>query len=73
LLIRWIVNILEELLRARDAYLFPHQYKKSDAQMESLLPSHLGSSTTIEWLTKRTLMRPRDIIVYMNMCLEREA
>ncbi len=71
--IRWEQDDLEELASRRVAHLFRRQYEKSDAKLEDLFPTNVGSSKTLEWIIKRTLMRPRDLIAYMNSCLERAA
>lgn len=71
--VRWTKKDIENLLAARIAHLFRRQYEKADADMYDLLPTHIGSDRTIDWLIDRTLMRPRDIIVYINLCLERAA
>lgn len=71
--IRWEHQDLESLVKARVAHLYQRQYEKKDGTIEDLFPIHVGSMKSLEWLIKRTLMRPRDLIVYMNFCLERAA
>lgn len=71
--LRWSASDLGELIEARVAYLFQKQYEKKDAGLSDLFPDHVGSSSLMEWFVKRSLMRPRDIIVYINLCLDRAA
>lgn len=71
--LRWTNKELKDLAQRRVAHLFRRQYEKVDAEFTDLFSDYVGSTKTLEWLTKRTLMRPRDLIVYMNFCLESAA
>src|SRR5690606_23228818 len=62
--VRWTKQDLEDLIAARIAHLYKRQYEKTDADIYDLLPQKIGAESTIDWLVDRTLMRPRDIIVY---------
>lgn len=69
--LRWTDQDLAELAEKRVAHLYRRTYEKKDAGFDDLFPSHVGSTTCREWFIARSLKRPRDLIVYMNFCLER--
>ena len=71
--LRWNNADLKALLERRVAYMFRRQYEKVDAKLSDLFPVHVGSTNALDWLMSRTLMRPRDLIVYVNFCLDRAA
>src|SRR3989338_2551225 len=71
--VRWTSQDLQEMLSRRVAHLYQRQYEKASADLFDLLPRRVGAESTLEWLKSRSLMRPRDIIVYVNLCLDRAA
>lgn len=71
--IRWTEKDLIELIERRIGHLFQKQYEKKDARFSDLFPEYVGSTKTEKWFIQRTLNRPRDVIVYINLCLDRAA
>jgi hypothetical protein len=49
--------------------LFKKQYTKDDVQFGDIFPHNVGQVDPFEYMLERTLMRPRDIIAYVNECL----
>jgi hypothetical protein len=67
--IRWDQTQLESLLDTRVAELVREQYTKRPVYLRDILPKRLGSKAPVEYVLDRTLMRPRDAILFLNTCL----
>lgn len=69
--IRWTKNQLEELLDKRIAVLVREQYTTHAARLRDILPDRINSKAAVDYILDRTLLRPRDAILFINACLER--
>ena len=69
--IHWNNHQLEMLLDQRVSALIREQYTKRIVRLSNIIPKRLGSKPAIEYLLDRTFMRPRDVILFLNMCLEK--
>lgn len=68
--IAWGRNQLVEVLDSRIRVLVREQYTKTEVTHKDLLPSlKKRGQETIDWMIDRTLMRPRDIIHFFNVCI----
>lgn len=68
--IRWNRNKLIELLNERINYQFSLRYaKKTMITYEDIFPSTIGGRPVMDYLLERTLMRPRDVIEFVNFCI----
>lgn len=69
--VRWSKEQLVELVDNRLREAFRGQYTQSPPTMSELLPKR-GKSTEddpIDYVLERTLMRPRDVIDFLNRCM----
>lgn len=69
--IHWNKQQLEMLLDRRVSALIREQYTKQNVRLANIVPKRLGSKPAIEYILDRTFMRPRDAILFLNMCLEK--
>ncbi len=67
----WSDSELKELLDLRVGSLFQRQYEKKDAKFYDIFSRHVGNQDTLSWILERTMMRPRDVIFFCNLCLEK--
>jgi hypothetical protein len=67
--IRWTRPQLINLLDARINLMVREQYTIHVVTHEDLLPKKMGKKKTIDYMLDRTLMRPRDIIQFFNVCI----
>ena len=69
--IRWTREDLIRLLDSRIELLVQDQYTDMKVTHQDLLPKHVGKKKkAIDYMLDRTLMRPRDIILYFNACIQ---
>jgi hypothetical protein len=50
--------------------LIHRRYTKGDVSFSDVFPRHIDGKDTMEYMLERTFFRPRDIIVFVNECLE---
>lgn len=70
LTIRWTPDQLLELLDRRIAKLVKRQYTKQPVTRHDLLPKEVDGQPIDSYLIDRTMLRPRDLIVFFNCCIE---
>jgi hypothetical protein len=68
--LRWTKGELKQLVDTRINSLFKRQYTASVIGFSDIFPSTIGAKDTFDWLLERTLMRPRDIIAFVNECID---
>lgn len=68
--IKWSKDQIEEMLDKRTALMIRQAYTHEKVNSTDILPPHVGSDTSLDFILDRTLMRPRDAILFMNECLE---
>jgi hypothetical protein len=68
--IKWTRPLLKQLVDERIQTLFHKQYTQSAIHFEDVFPYNVGSVDPFEYIVERTLMRPRDVIAFVNECLE---
>lgn len=71
--IRWSEAELKELAEKRISLLFKQQYTKDGANFYDVFSKKVGDSDTFSYIYERTLRRPRDVIAFINQCLEEGA
>ena len=69
--LRWRKSELKELVQKRIALLFKRKYSNADVSFDDIFPGKIGGSEAFDYILERTLMRPRDIISFVNECLKR--
>jgi len=67
--IRWSKKELYQLIERRINHLIKRRYTKGDVSFNDVFPSRIEHQSTIDYLTDRTFLRPRDIILFLNECL----
>lgn len=70
--VSWKPEQLKQLVAERLNYLFKDQYTGQKIEFSDVFPEKINKSgkETFEYMSQRTLMRPRDIIEYVNVILE---
>lgn len=68
--IKWKENELKELVQKRIRSLFKRQYTGDDVQFSHIFPYNVGNSDPFQYMIKRTQLRPRDIITFINECFK---
>jgi len=67
--IDWTKDHLVTALDNRINFLVKQRYTKRKVAYSDLLPEKIGKERTIDYILDRTLMRPRDVIVFFNECI----
>ncbi|MDT9601085.1 P-loop ATPase, Sll1717 family [Sphingosinicella rhizophila] len=68
--LRWTRAELRQLVDKRLNSLFKRQYTVALIGFSDIFPPKIGAKDTFEWMTERTLMRPRDVIALVNECID---
>ncbi|MBI5842336.1 MAG: DNA repair ATPase [Chloroflexi bacterium] len=66
----WKEDELEELLNKRVEQLVREQYTKRVVTLRDLLPSLVGKEDPVKYILERTMLRPRDAIMFFNECIK---
>ena len=66
----WSKSDLKALVETRVAALFRRKYTGKTVTFGNIFPSKVGSQDTFDWMLERTLMRPRDLIAFVNACFD---
>lgn len=67
--LKWNKHELKELVNRRVEHLFKRQYTDGKISFEDVFPNKVGKDEAFDYLIDRTLLRPRDIIAFVNQCL----
>lgn len=68
--INWNKNMLTVILDKRINYLFRHKYQKStDVTFRDVFSCVVDDVFGYDYILDRTMMRPRDAITFVNMCI----
>jgi hypothetical protein len=65
--IKWTDQQFEELLDRRVERLF--RGKRPNSKFYDIFPNSIGNENTLQFILQRSLLRPRDVIEYVNDCL----
>lgn len=65
----WKKTQLKKLLDSRINRLLKHKYTNSEVDFEDVFPGKLDKVSSLEYVLDRTLLRPRDAIMFVNECL----
>jgi hypothetical protein len=70
--LKWSRPQLKELIQRRIGLLFQRQYSPArPITFEDIFSNRVGNMDAFDYMLERTLMRPRDIISFVNECLKR--
>ncbi|BCA63097.1 hypothetical protein HMP09_2331 [Sphingomonas sp. HMP9] len=67
--LKWSKDSLKAVADKRIAYLFKDKYTGRIPSFEDVFPARVGNQDCFDYILDRTLYRPRDLIVFMNECL----
>jgi hypothetical protein len=67
--LKWTKLLLKELVDRRIERLFRKQYTQDAIAFDTIFRARVGNMEPFDYLLERTLMRPRDIIAFVNECL----
>jgi hypothetical protein len=70
-LLRWTSDQLEEVIRARLEFLVDQEFSTATDAWDSIFPTQVKGVKTSHYMIRRTLMRPRDLIQYCQLAVER--
>ena len=68
--IRWNENQLKTLLDKRVNFLVSQTYTRKPVGYKDILPTKVINKDALEYLLERTFMRPRDLIEFINRCID---
>ena len=69
----WSKSNLKDLVDKRIAFLVKRRYTKKSVGWDDVFPAHVDKEEVIDYLSERTLYRPRDMIAFMNECVHEAA
>lgn len=67
----WKKEQLVELLNSRINSLIRQRYTKQRVTHKDILPKDVDGLSAIDYMLARTMMRPRDLILFFNFCIEK--
>ncbi|QHO78946.1 DNA repair ATPase [Bradyrhizobium sp. CCBAU 051011] len=67
--LKWSKPLLKQLIDLRITKLFKKQYTGDDIVFDDIFKNRVSASLPFDYMVERTLMRPRDIIAFVNECL----
>jgi hypothetical protein len=68
---KWTTAQLRELVEQRIGLVFRRQYSAaSQITFKDIFPHHVNRIEPFDYIVERTLMRPRDVISFVNECLK---
>lgn len=67
--LHWTKDDLKELIELRVREVFRRQYSSDAVSLDDIFPSAKkgGQGTAIDYITERTLLRPRDVLQFVNI------
>lgn len=72
--LEWTPAYLKELLNKRLSLLMKRQYSNTSPVIDEIMPKASGDKISgFDYIIKRTLMRPRDVIAFFNKCIEKSS
>lgn len=69
--LEWSKSQLTEVLERRINFLMEQRYTKQPVRYSDILPKKVGNSLPLDYMLERTMMRPRDVILFFNYCIQR--
>ncbi len=71
--ITWTGEQLVRLLDSRINHVFEYQYTNDHVYFKDIFPETVKNQLCTDYILKRTLLRPRDVIMFVNACIEEAA
>jgi hypothetical protein len=70
LYVTWNQQQLKDLVNRRLNLLVRRRYTNSELEFDDLFPQSVDQKNTFLYMIERTMLRPRDIIFFVNECIE---
>jgi hypothetical protein len=67
--LKWTKNLLKDVVDRRIQQLFRKQYTQAPITFDDVFRNKVGGMEPFDYIIERTLMRPRDVIAFVNECL----
>ena len=68
--LRWEKDNLVKVIESRINFLIKRRYTKGDISFTDIFPNRVDGKASLDYMLDRTFYRPRDIIVFLNDCLD---
>jgi hypothetical protein len=68
--VSWTKGQLMDVLDRRVNHLLKHKYTSESVGFSDVFPEIIDKTTSSEYILDRTLLRPRDAIMFVNFCLQ---
>lgn len=68
--LRWKPSQLKDLIDLRISKLIKEQYTNKRINFDEIFKTEVRGETAFDYLIERTLNRPRDVIAFVNQCIE---
>lgn len=68
--LRWKPSQLRELIDLRISKLFKEQYTMKKISFDEIFKGEVRGESAFDYVIQRTLNRPRDVIAFINKCIE---
>ncbi|STZ64237.1 Uncharacterised protein [Moraxella lacunata] len=68
--VKWSEKDLKDIVNKRISYLYKSKYTKENVCFEDIFPSPNRKGEAWNYILQRTFWRPRDILQFINYCLE---
>lgn len=67
--LKWSKTDLRQLLEKRLNQMLKRQYTGDDISFEDIFTAQVGQKDPFDYIIERTMMRPRDVIAFVNECI----
>jgi len=64
----WNKKELKDLVEKRVQLLFKRQYTQESVKFDDIFSAKVGKDSAFDYIVERTLLRPRDLISFVNYC-----
>ena len=68
--ITWTSSTLTEMLDSRVNRLVKRRYTSGSVSHKDILPNKINQKPPMEYILQRSMMRPRDVIMFFNACIK---
>lgn len=68
--LKWTKPLLKTMIDKRIQNLFKQQYASDPVRFEDIFAYNVGTIDPLDYMVDRTLMRPRDLIAFVNECIK---
>ena len=69
--VKWTEKDLTKMLNRRIDHLVRRRYTNQRVTHKDLLPARVNRKPSMEYILARSMMRPRDVIMFFNCCIEK--